>query len=104
MSAKVKVATLDQAAALVHNGDHIAMTSGGFHSAPMGLLRQLLRRRVSGLRVVGLTGGGINIDLLIGAGVVSQVQTCHMSMGEFGTCPNFNRYVKAGALKVLDNT
>lgn len=100
-----KVMTLEEAARLVKEGDLIGMTlPGEFQAQPMGFLRALLRRGIRRLRLIGVTGGSINCDLLIGAGVVEQIEICHMRMGEFGTCPNFEQAVKAGRLKVLDNT
>lgn len=100
-----KVITLEEATRLVKDGDLVAMTlPGEFQAQPMGLLRALLRSGIRRLRLLGVTGGSINCDLLIGAGVVEQIEICHMRLGEFGTCPNFERAVKARRLKVLDNT
>lgn len=100
-----KITTLEKAVQTIKDGDLVAMTlPGEFQALPMGLLRTLLRRGVRRLRLLGVTGGSINCDLLIGAGVVEQIEICHMRLGEFGTCPNFERAVKAGAIKVLDNT
>ena len=53
----------------------------------------------------GVVGGEINIDFLVGAGVVHAVDTCSVTLGEFSrTGPNFARYVQAGRVKALDNT
>ncbi|GBD10575.1 hypothetical protein HRbin23_00219 [bacterium HR23] len=100
-----KVASLHEAVHLVKEGDLLAMTlPGEVQAQPMAFLRALLRRGIGRLRLLGVTGGSINCDLLIGAGVVEQIEICHMRLGDMGTCPNFERAVKAGTLKVLDNT
>jgi glutaconate CoA-transferase subunit A len=102
-----KVRALEEAVDLVREGDLVGMTLPddlNLGAQPMGFLRALVRRGPRRLRLVGITGGSINCDLLIGAGVVEQIETCHMRLGDFGTCPNFEGAVKAGTLKVLDNT
>ena len=54
---------------------------------------------------MGVVGGEINIDFLVGAGAVRMVDTCSVTLGEFArTGPNFARYVQAGRVRALDNT
>jgi len=99
-----KVYPLQQAAGFVKTGAQLVM-SANMHRAPMALLRQVVRQGTRNLRVVGVVGGEINIDFLVGAGVVRAVDTCSVTLGEFArTGPNFARYAKAGRVKVLDNT
>ena len=101
---KEKVRTLPDAAASVKDGAVVVM-SAGMNRSPMALLRELARKRVKNLRVVGVVGGEINIDFLVGAGVASVVDTCSVTLGEFArTGPNFARLVLAGRVKALDNT
>lgn len=99
-----KLKTLEQAADLVKTGARLVM-SANMHRAPMALLRQVVRQGTRDLRVVGVVGGEINIDFLVGAGAVGVVDTCSVTLGEFArTGPNFARYVQAGKVKALDNT
>lgn len=99
-----KLKTLEQAADLVKTGAQLVM-SANLHRAPMALLRQVVRQGTRDLRVVGVVGGEINIDFLVGAGAVREVDTCSVTLGEFArTGPNFARYVQAGRVKALDNT
>jgi len=99
-----KVMTLEQAAAGVKNSAQLVM-SANMHRAPMALLRQVVRQGTRDLRVVGVVGGEINIDFLVGAGAVRVVDTCSVTLGEFArTGPNFARYAQAGRVKALDNT
>ncbi len=99
-----KLRTLEQAAAQVKTGAQLVM-SANMHHAPMALLRQAVRQGTRELRVVGVVGGEINIDFLVGAGVVRAVDTCSVTLGEFAhTGPNFARYVQAGRVRALDNT
>ena len=101
---RTKVTSMSQAAACVKNGARIVM-SANLHRSPMAFLRELVRRRVKDLRVIGVVGGDINIDFLVGAGAVSIVDTCSVTLGEFArTGPNFARYVTSGRVRALDNT
>ena len=99
-----KVRSLQQAAACVTDGARLVM-SANLHRPPMAFLRELVRRRVRSLRVIGVVGGDLNIDFLVGAGAVGVVDTCSVTMGEFArTGPNFARHVLAGRVRSLDNT
>jgi acyl CoA:acetate/3-ketoacid CoA transferase alpha subunit len=101
---QTKVKSLTEAAACVKDGARIVM-SANLHRPPMAFLRELVKRRVRDLRVIGVVGGEINIDFLVGAGAVGVVDTCSVTLGEFArTGPNFARYVQAGRVRALDNT
>ncbi|HTE13521.1 MAG TPA: hypothetical protein VK642_00430, partial [Burkholderiales bacterium] len=79
--------------------------SANIQRAPMALLRQLVRQGTRNLRVIGVVGGDLNIDFLVGAGAVSVVDTCSVTLSEFArTGPNFARYVVDGRVRSLDNT
>ena len=99
-----KLQTLEQAATRVTTGAQLVM-SANMHRSPMALLRQVVRQGTRDLRVVGVVGGEINIDFLVGAGAASVVDTCSVTLGEFARIgPNFARYVMAGRVRALDNT
>lgn len=101
---KNKLKTLGEAAALIKDGDQVVM-SASMNRSPMALLRQLVRQGSKGLRTVGVVGGEINLDFLVGAGVAASVDTCSVTLGEFArTGPNFARYVMEGRVRALDNT
>jgi acyl CoA:acetate/3-ketoacid CoA transferase alpha subunit len=99
-----KLKTLKEAAAFVTSGARLVMSSN-MQRAPMAFLREVVRRRAANLRVIGVVGGELNIDFLVGAGAVGVVDTCSVTLGEFArTGPNFARYVLAGRVRALDNT
>ncbi|MCC7080657.1 MAG: hypothetical protein IT530_08305 [Burkholderiales bacterium] len=99
-----KVQSLAQAVGRVGDGARLVM-SANLQRPPMAFLRELVRRRVRSLRVIGVVGGDLNIDFLVGAGAVAVVDTCSVTLGEFArTGPNFARHVIAGRIRVLDNT
>ena len=99
-----KITSLAEAATHVKDGTSLVM-SANLQRSPMAFLREVVRRRVRNLRVLGVVGGDLNIDFLVGAGAVAAVDTCSVTMGEFArTGPNFERYVLASRVRALDNT
>lgn len=100
---ETKVMSLEEAAALVKEGACLGLT-GGDIMAPMAFLRHLVRAGAKNLRLVLVPEGGINADFLIGAGVVAEVESSGVHLGEEGLAPNFTRWAKAGRLKLKDSS
>ena len=103
MGMKEKITSLEEAARLVKDGCLLGLTSY-LENAPMAFLRELVRLGTKYLRVATLPGGGLNVDLLIGAGAVSEYETCYCSLGGYGQAPNFQRAMRGGSLKIKDST
>ncbi len=99
-----KLTTLEEAAAVVRNGALIGLTTSTIDNAPMALLRELIRRGVQQLRLVTLTGGGLNADLMIGAGALAEYETCSCALGPYGAAPNFQRALRTGLITMKDTT
>jgi acyl CoA:acetate/3-ketoacid CoA transferase alpha subunit len=99
-----KLKTLKEAASQVKSGTRLVM-SANMQRSPMAFLREVVRQGADNLRVIGVVGGEINIDFLVGAGAVGVVDTCSVTLGGYArTGPNFARYVTAGRVRALDNT
>lgn len=101
---KKKLVSLATAATSVKNGDLIGLTSSTVDNAPMAFLRALIRQGRTRLRLVTLTGGGLNADLLIGSGTIIEYETCSCSLSEYGPAPNFQQALRAGLIKMKDST
>ena len=99
-----KLVPLKEAAVSVSNRALVGLTTSTLDNAPMAFLRELLRHGVKQLRLVTLTGGGLNADLLIGAGLVAEYETCSCALGKYGSAPNFQRALRAGLIKMKDST
>lgn len=91
----------DALAAMVPDGARVALYK---EYVPMATARALVRRRVRKLHVVTVPTGGMAVDMLIGAGCVSVVETSGVTMGEYGQAPNFGRAVKSGDVRPIDAT
>jgi len=64
----------------------------------------LLRRGVRDLRLVTAPTSGLQADLLIGAGAVSEIETAGVVLGEHGMAHRFRAAISAGTLKIKDAT
>jgi glutaconate CoA-transferase, subunit A len=100
-------------AALLRNLPDLAaeITSGAKLAIPkessgaaMAATRELIRRGVRDLHLVCVPVGGMQADLLIGAGCVAMLETSAVSLGEFGPAPRFSEAVRSGTIKLLDST
>lgn len=99
-----KLWSLEQAAKMIRDGDQIIF-NGDMDWTPMALLRELVRNCVKSFHTIGVVGGAINLDFLIGAGATATVETCSLAFGRYArVAPNYERYQKAGRVKMKDNT
>ena len=99
-----KLIPLEQVSKLVRDGDQVLMM-GGMDFTPMAVLREIVRAGVRDLNTVGVVGGAMNLDFLIGAGLTNTVETCDLSLAPYTrVAPNYLRYQKAGRVKMKDNT
>lgn len=94
---------VDDVAALFQDGMTVAV--GGFINSghPMALVRRLIRDGRRELTVVGAASAGLEIDLLVAAGVAAKVVTPYVGAeGIAAVGPAFRRSVQSGELEVVD--
>jgi len=70
----------------------------------MEAARALIRRGATGLRLVLVPYGGMQTDMLVGAGCVKSIEGGAVSLGEMGPAPRFTAAVKSGAVVMRDAT
>lgn len=93
----------DAAAALadVQPGATIAIGGVGGSRKPMALLRALLDRGLTGLKVVSFLGG-VDVELLLAAGAVAEIHTAGVSLDGAGLAPLFRRARQEGSPTVVE--
>lgn len=64
----------------------------------------LIARGARNLHVVAVPQAGLQVDLLVGAGVASVVEAAGINLGEYGIAPRFAAAVQSGRLQVRDAT
>jgi glutaconate CoA-transferase subunit A len=92
-----------EAAEMIRDGMTIAI--GGFinSSHPMALVRQIIRRGVKNLTVVGAASGGLDLDLLIAAGCVRKLVTTYMGGEHYcPVAPFFRVAAQRGELEIFE--
>jgi glutaconate CoA-transferase subunit A len=70
----------------------------------MAMTRPIIAQGAGDLDLVCVPTGGMQVDQLIGAGLVRSVETSAVSLGEAGGAPRFNQAVKDGRIALRDAT
>ncbi len=96
---EVKLKTLPEAAALVRDGDLVALQNMATQSAPMAMVRELIRAGRRDLGLVCLVGG-MAVDWLAASGSINRFVGAAVSMEQFGLCQRFRKAVEAGRVRV----
>ena len=92
-----------EAAEMIRDGMTIAI--GGFinSSHPMALVRQIIRRGIKNLTVVGAASGGLDLDLLIAARCVRKLVTTYMGGEHYcPVAPFFRVAAQRGELEIFE--
>jgi glutaconate CoA-transferase, subunit A len=100
-----KSLVIDVAAAAAMVSDGMTIAIGGFinSSHPMALVRKIIQRGVKNLTVVGAASGGLDLDLLIGAGCVKKLVTSYMGGEHFcPVAPFFRVAAQRGELEIFE--
>jgi glutaconate CoA-transferase subunit A len=98
-----RLPSLDDLAAMVPSGAKLALPVD-YAGVSMAMTRPLIERRPRDLHIVCLPTGGMQPDMLIGAGLVATMETSAITLGEAGGAPCFNRAIAQGAIRVMDAT
>lgn len=94
---------LNTMASYVEPGMRLALPVD-YGGVSMAMTRPLIERGIHDLNLVCVPTGGMQIDLLVGAGLVKSVETSAVTLGEAGGAPRFNQAVKEGNIELLDAT
>jgi glutaconate CoA-transferase subunit A len=87
----------------VQDGDLIGIGGLSFWRKPMGLCRELIRQSKKNLTLCTFVGG-IEVDMLIGAGLISVIKACFVGMEIFGMAPNYRKAIESGSIKVSEES
>lgn len=103
MRRKEVIIEAKEAAAAIESGMTISI--GGFllSSHPMVLIREVIKRGVNNLTVMGPVSASIETDMLIGAGCVRKVITSYAGVEEYAPiCPMFRAFAQQGKIEVYE--
>jgi glutaconate CoA-transferase subunit A len=94
---------LEALAGRIPNSARIALPPD-YSGCAMAAVRALMRRPVRDLHIVAVPAGGMQVDMLIGAGCVARVEAAAVTMGENGLAPRFTAAIRAGEIEMWDAT
>lgn len=95
--------SLPALAAAVPSGALLAVPKDSSGVA-MAATRELLRGGVRDLHLACVPTGGLQAELLIGAGAVRVLETSAVTLGEMGAAPRFVEAIRDGSIRMLDST
>jgi len=87
----------------IPDGSSVAVPSENA-GVSMAATRELVRRGVRELHLICVPVGGLQPDILVGAGCIASIESSAVTLGEFGVGPRFAAAVRAGSVRVLDAT
>ena len=101
----VSFKSIEEAANVVRDGQTLALGGMTLYRRPMGFVKALLRRapRPRNLTLLSFTGG-MESDLLIGAGCVRQVRSAYFGLESFGLAPMFTQFAQSQRVQVIEET
>lgn len=96
-------ATLADALGAVRDGDRVGLGGMTLYRRPVAAALALAAAGRRDLEIVTLTGG-LETDLLIGAGCVGRLRSCYTGLEVVGFAPHFTRRAQEGTLDLVEET
>jgi len=87
----------------VKDGDLVGIGGLSFWRKPMSACREIIKQEKRDLTICTFVGG-IEVDMLVGAGCVSEVRASFVGMEVFGMAPNFRKAVEQKKIKISEES
>jgi len=100
-SVEDKRITLKEAVKLVPDGAHLFWGGFGFQRPPMAFAHELIRQKKSNLTIY-TCGSEMDLDILVGAKVVSRLEMAFYAIEGIGLAPNVQRRIREGTVQIED--
>jgi len=84
----------------IHEGDYIGTELYGTVRCPQSIVNEIIRQKIANLRVAGQ--GVYELDVLLGAGLVSALDHTYIGMEVYGISNCLRREVESGRVKCVD--
>lgn len=99
-----KIISLEEAiSTYVEDGDLIGIGGLSFWRKPMAACREIVKQSKKDLKLCTFVGG-IEVDMLVGAGCVSEVRASFVGMEVFGMAPNYRKAVEENRIKISEES
>ncbi|MBY8985727.1 MAG: CoA transferase subunit A [Candidatus Lokiarchaeota archaeon] len=99
-----KLITLEDAiSTYVNDGDLVGIGGLSFWRKAISACREIIRQDKKDLTICTFVGG-IDVDMLIAAGCVSEVRSCFVGMEIFGMAPHYRKAVESGSIRISEES
>ena len=99
-----KLITLKEAVSTyVNDGDIIGIGGLSFWRKPIAACREIIRQNKKDLTICTFVGG-IDVDMLIAGGCISEIRSCFVGMEIFGMAPHYRKAVESGSIKISEES
>ncbi|MFX1504189.1 MAG: CoA transferase subunit A [Promethearchaeota archaeon] len=93
----------DAISTCIHNGDLVGIGGLSFWRKPISACHEIIRQNKKHLKICTFVGG-IEVDMLIAGGCVSEVKSCFVGMEIFGMAPHYREAVESGNVKISEES
>lgn len=97
------ITDLGTMAGMIESGMCLAVPTD-YAGVSMAMTRPILESGARDLHLVCVPAGGMQVDILVGAGRVRLLETSAVTLGEAGGAPRFMKAVREGAIDIRDAT
>ena len=87
----------------IQDGDLIGIGGLSFWRKPISACREIIRQNKKDLSICTFVGG-IDVDMLIAGGCISEVRSCFVGMEIFGMAPHYRKAVESGSIKLSEES
>jgi acyl CoA:acetate/3-ketoacid CoA transferase alpha subunit len=96
-----KVGQLADIGSIVKSGDFVAIGGGWSCNKPMAIIREIIRQKITGLKVMSIVGGW-EMEWLLAAGAVDHLVFSFLSLEALGLPANFRRVAEKNLIKLTE--
>ena len=101
MTIEDKRVKLEESVESIKSGSKVAIGGFSLNNSPMSIIREIIRQNITELTIIGALPLGIQVDMLVGAGVVKKLICPAVGMESFGTAPNVIRACEKRDIEVV---
>ena len=101
MTIQSKVGKLQDIKEYIKPGSFVAIGGGWSCNKPMAIIREIIRQKITGLKVMSIVGGW-EMEWLLAAGAVDHLVFSFLSLESFGLPPNFRRVAEKNLIKLTE--
>ncbi len=101
MTLRSKLGKLGDIKEYVKSGSFVGIGGGWSCNKPMAIIREIIRQKITGLKVMSIVGGW-EMEWLLAAGAVDHLVFSFLSLESFGLPPNFRRVAERKLIKLTE--